>query len=453
MNSRLDARYFPLLLDVVDQGIFTVDQGGRITSFNRAAQSITGYAEEEVLGLQCSAVFKTDLCHTVCPLRRSIASRERLQNREVRIHAKDGRTIPISISTAPLATASGKLLGGVEVFKDLSHIVDLRRKIDGQYQFEDIVSRNPQMHRIFAILPLVAESSSTILITGASGTGKELLAKAIHNHGPRKRKPFVALNCAALPETLLESELFGYRKGAFTDARHDRLGRVAQAQQGTLFLDEVGDLPMALQVKLLRFLQEKTYEPLGSNVPVRADVRVITATHRDLASMVRLGAFREDLYFRLNVLQIQLPPLKDRPEDIPLLTRHFIQRYREATGKPIESATSEAMAALLRHDFPGNIRELENIIERAFILCREKEVGIEHLPFREAFAGASSASPPASGGSLGILEAEAIRSALARSKGNRTRAARELGIHRTTLIRKLKALPDEAEERRPSPGT
>jgi PAS domain S-box-containing protein len=438
MENGLDLRYFSLVLDVVDQGVFTVNQRGVITSFNRAAETITGYNKEEVIGKECSSVFRTDICKSACPLRRSIASGERFRHHEVHIQAADGRSIPISISTAPLQTQSGNLLGGVEVFKDLSHIKALRRKLDDQHHFEDIVSRNPEMHRIFQILPAVSESSSTILITGASGTGKELLARAIHNHGPRHKKPFVAVSCAALPETLLESELFGYRRGAFTDARRDKAGRIAQAEGGTLFLDEVGDLPPTLQVKLLRFLQERTYEPLGSNVSIKADVRVITATHRELEAMVSEGTFREDLYFRLNVLQIILPPLRKRPEDIPLLTRHFIQRFRETTGKPIEGVSPEAMAALLHHEYPGNIRELENLIERAFILCGEREIQLECLPPQVAECVTRSFSNGSEGANLDEVEAQAIRTALQRNGGNRTRAARELGIHRTTLIRKLK---------------
>ncbi|MEJ2368274.1 MAG: sigma 54-interacting transcriptional regulator [Acidobacteriota bacterium] len=440
MGNKLDIRYFPLVMDVVDLGIFTVDREGRITSFNRAAEVITGYREQEVVGKDCASIFQTNLCDTVCPLRRSISSLARIRNREVRIHARDGRTVPISISTAPLKAPSGKLLGGVEVFKDLSHIKDLRRRLDDKYQFEDMVSRNPAMHRIFRILPMVAESASTILISGASGTGKELLAKAIHNHGPRHRRPFVAVNCAALPETLLESELFGYRKGAFTDAKRDKAGRIAQAEGGTLFLDEIGDLPKPLQVKLLRFLQEKTYEPLGSSVPMKADVRVIAATHRDLSKMVAEGGFRKDLFFRLNVLEIDLPPLCRRPEDIPLLVRHFVQRFRQATGKVIEGVSPAALSALMRYEFPGNIRELENIVERAFILSNESEITLEALP--PHISEEEEGRPPAGrrSGSLGSVEAEAILEALARHRGNRTRAAMDLGIHRSTLIRKLKRL-------------
>jgi PAS domain S-box-containing protein len=439
MKIKLDIRYFPLVLDVMNQGVFSVDREGHITSFNKAAEIITGYAEAEVVGKECSSVFKTNLCDTVCPLRRSIASGERLQNREVRISTKDGRLIPISISTAPLETAEGELLGGVEVFTDMSHIEDLKRKVNGQYQFGDILSRSPAMRRIFDMLPMVAESTSTILICGATGTGKELLAKAIHNHGPRRRRAFVPVNCAALPETLLESELFGYRKGAFTDAKRDKLGRIAQAEGGTLFLDEVGDLSVSLQVKLLRFLQEKTYEPLGSTVSLKVDVRVITATNRDLEKMVEQGAFRADLYFRLNVLQINLPPLSKRREDIPLLARYFIQRFRQVTGKAIGGLSTEAMAALMDYDFPGNIRELENIIERAFILCDESEIGLAYLPPSVAVTSQSTEGQSSrEKGSLEELEVEAIRTALLHHGGNRARAARELGIHRSTLIRKLK---------------
>jgi PAS domain S-box-containing protein len=444
MEGRLDSRYLPLVLDVVEQGVFTINREGRITSFNKAAERITGYTENEVLGKECSSVFLTGICKTACPLRKSIADGETRQHQEVHIRTKEGRTIPISIRTAPLRTASGLLLGGVEVFKDLSHARALRRRLDEQHQFEDIVSMNPEMHRIFHILPAVSESSSTILIGGASGTGKELLAKAIHNHGPRRRRPFVAVNCAALPETLLESELFGYRRGAFTDAKRDKQGRIAQAEGGTLFIDEVGDMPAPVQIKLLRFLQEKAYEPLGSSQTVKADVRVIAATHRDLEALVREGAFRKDLFFRLNVLQISLPPLARRQEDIPLLVRHFIHRFREATGKPIEGISPEAMAALMRYDFPGNIRELENLIERAFILCREEEIQLECLPPHVADCAAPAALPAGgSGRGLADLEAEAIRSALARHGGNRCRAARELGIHRTTLLRKIKRLQED----------
>jgi PAS domain S-box-containing protein len=434
-STRLDSRYFPLVLDVVSQGIFTINARGQITSFNRAAEKITGFSKEEVIGKACDDLFKTDLCDTVCPLKKSISSGKRLHNREVRIQTKEGHSIPVSISTAPLVTAAGKLVGGVEVFRDISQVENLRRQLDTRHRLDDIVSKNPAMQKIFELIHLVAESDSTILITGASGTGKELIAKAIHNHGPRRDQPFVAVNCGAVPETLLESELFGYVRGAFTDARRDKPGRIAQAHSGTLFLDELGDLPRALQIKLLRFLQERVYEPLGANRSIRADVRVIAATHRDLEKMAHDGDFREDLYYRLNVMQIRIPPLCERMEDVPLLVAHFIQRFRDRSGKDIHRISSNALALLMCHDFPGNVRELENLIERAFILCQVEEIGTECLP-QHLLVGTTT---PESGlDALEQVERETVRQALTRHDNNRTRAARELGIHRSTLIRKIK---------------
>lgn len=439
-NKALDNRYFPLILDVLDQGVFTVDEQTCITSFNLSAERITGYSAADVIGTRCAEVFRTNLCARVCPLRLSIASRRPLRNREVYIKARDGRAVPIAISTAPLLTSDGRLLGGVEVFRDLSQIVDLKRRLDERYQLADIIGKSPAMRQIFDLLPLVAPSDSTVLVTGSSGTGKELIARTVHALGPRRSRPFVALNCAAIPETLLESELFGYKRGAFTDARHDKPGRIAAAEGGTLFLDEIGDLPRLTQVKVLRFLQDHVYEPLGSNAPVRANVRVIAATNRDLLGLVRDGAFREDLYFRLNVVQIDIPPLRERVEDIPLLLNHYVRHFRGLTGKAIEGLTDEAMARLIAYPFPGNVRELENIIERAFILCQETHIGREQLPPSVLEAPQVTGAQTRPSTSLDSAERNAIRAALERHGGNRTHAAAELGIHRATLIRKLSRL-------------
>jgi PAS domain S-box-containing protein len=438
VHEPLDSRYFPLVLDVLDQGVFTVDEGTFITSFNQAAEKITGYSAREVMGRRCSEVFRTNLCDQVCPLRLSIQSRKPVRSRQVYIRSRDGRPIPISISTAPLLTRGGKLLGGVEVFKDLSQIVELKRRLDSRYRLVDIIGKSPVMQKIFELLPLVAQSDSTVLVTGDSGTGKELIARTLHSLGSRRKGPFVAINCAAIPETLLEAELFGHTKGAFTDARQSRAGRIAAAEGGTLFLDEIGDLPRAMQIKVLRFLQEREYEPLGSNRSVRADLRVITATNRDLLAMVKQGAFREDLYFRLNVVQVDIPPLRQRSEDIPLLVNHYVKVYRESTGKAIEGLTEEAMACLMAYDFPGNVRELENVIERAFILCQGDRIGHEHFPpavvgLRVGGAGRTGATSPGS-------DAATLRTALTRHRGNRTRAAEELGIHRITLLRRMRRL-------------
>jgi PAS domain S-box-containing protein len=473
-TGKLDSKFFPLLIDVIDQSIFTVNREGHITSFNRAAEKLTGHLADEVIGSRCSEVFQTTLCDTDCPLLKTIQEGQRVIDRQVRIKAKDGRSIPVSVTTATLATDSGEILGGVEVIKDLSHVHHLKRQLDGRYRFADIISKNVIMQRIFELLPLVAQSDSTVLILGASGTGKELVAKAIHHQSDRRDRPFVALNCAAMPETLMESELFGYVKGAFTDARRDKPGRIAQADGGTLFLDEIGDLSVHLQVKLLRFLQERAYEPLGATFTTRADVRILSATHHDLERMVVEGTFRQDLYYRINIMQILLPDLCERSEDIPLLVNHFIKRFRHTTGKAIESMTESALAALMRHPFPGNVRELENIVERAFIICQGPIIDLEHLPLdvvnqltrptepaevprsgvvppsphrtgaTVSWNGVPSPNPPSplfaapNRDILNLVEQDTIAATLKRNRGNRSRTARELGIHRSTLLRKLK---------------
>ncbi len=436
MSEHLDQRYFPLVLDVLDQGVFTVNEKLKITSFNQAAERISGYRSEDVIGRKCSELFRTNLCDKACPLRLSIQSRSAIRNRQIHIHSSDGRMIPISLSTAPLLTRTGKLLGGVEVFKDMSQIVNLKRRLDHRYRLIDIVGKSRVMQQIFELLPLVANSDSTVLITGASGTGKELIARTIHTLGKRRKGPFVPINCAAIPETLLESELFGHTKGAFTDARRSRAGRIAAAEGGTLFLDEIGDLPRAMQVKVLRFLQDREYSPLGSNRSIEANVRVITATNRDLLALVREDGFREDLYFRLNVVQIDIPPLAERTEDIPLLINHYVKVFRENTGKPIEGLTEQAMAFLISYPFPGNVRELENILERAFILCQGDRIGPEHLPPNVA----GSVRTPRDDGLSQVGEASVLRAALQRHAGNRTRTAEELGIHRITLLRRMRRL-------------
>jgi len=295
------------------------------------------------------------------------------------------------------------------------------------------------MQGLFGVLPDIAESHSTVLVEGESGTGKELFARAVHQLSKRRKKPFVAVNCGALPDTLLESELFGYKAGAFTDAKKDRPGRFAAAEGGTLFLDEIGDVSPAMQVRLLRFLQERVYEPLGSVKPVHADVRIVAATHRDLAALVQEKKFRDDLYYRINIVKLVVPPLRDRLEDIPLLVEHFIDRFNTLQGKEILGVSDDALSCLMSHDYPGNVRELENLVERAFILCRSGMIEREHLP--EPVCHQSQ-----HGNGTDILdsfrqmEASFLMSALRQNNWNRTRTAEALGIHKTTLFRKIKAL-------------
>ena len=443
MAPNLDPRYGSLIFDHIPHGIFTVDELGRITSFNRAAERITGWQREEVIGTECTKVFRADHCEHSCFLRQSIERGEQHRDKEVTIARKSGRELLVSVSTACLEDEQGRVVGGVEMFRDLSMVAELRRQIHGTYTQDDIISKSPAMHGVRELVPLVARSSSTVLVEGEPGTGKELVARAIHNLGPRQDMPFVAVNCGALPESLAESELFGYQKGAFTDAAKDKPGRFAMAEGGTLFLDEVGEISAAMQVKLLRVLQEREFMPLGGVVPVPADVRILAATNRDLATEVGHGRFRQDLFFRLNIVRIQLPPLRTRMEDVPLLVDNFIKKFNALQGRRITGISEPAMAQLLRHDYPGNVRELENAIEHGFVICGGSVIELQDLPPHirgEAVvpAGETAESAATSIGPLQDAEAAAIRAALAQHGGKRSQAARELGISRNTLWRKMK---------------
>jgi transcriptional regulator with PAS, ATPase and Fis domain len=351
-----------------------------------------------------------------------------------------GDRVSASVSTSVLKSEQGKIIGGVEIFRDLTAVETLRKKINNQYSFEDIIGKNYAIQRIFDILPDVAASGSTILLQGPSGSGKELFARAIHNLSGQGGD-FVAVNCAALPDTLLESELFGYVKGAFSEAKRDKPGRFERAAGGTLFLDEIGDISTALQVKLLRVLQEREYEPLGATVTLKTDARIIAATNRNLAQRVAMGSFRDDLFYRLNVIKIDLPPLAQRREDIPLLVKHFIAKFNALKGKAIKGISAGAMDILMRYPFPGNIRELENIIEFAFVLCREEMIKKEHLSgdilkdTSRSFVPQSGAAPPPR---LDQAEKESIVAALEQHGGHRGKTAAYLNIDKSTLWRKMK---------------
>ncbi len=430
----------PIILESIADGVFTIDREWRITSFNRAAERITGIPREKAIGQKCFDVFHANICQTSCALKQTLETGKEIIDLPVDILNSAGETIPISISTAVLRDSKGKVLGGVETFRDLSAIETLRRELLKQYTMGDIVSKNPQMLKILSLLPSIAESNSTVLIQGPSGSGKELLARAIHSLSSRKNGPYIAVSCAALPDTLLESELFGYVKGAFTDARRDKPGRVAMAEKGTLFLDEIGDISPALQVKLLRFLQEKEYEPLGAIKSLKADVRIIAATNKNLSRLVEQGLFREDLYYRLNVIKIELPFLKERREDIPLLVEHFLKRFNLKMNKRILSVSPEVMDLFMRYEFPGNIRELENAIEHAFVVCNSSQIRLEDLP-AELVSSLRTQPAPLAGEKdpLRLAEWKTIQKVLQKHGGSRKKAAQELGISVVTLWRKLKA--------------
>ena len=450
MKPNGNEAFLQTILSSIADGVFSVDKDWRITSFNPAAERITGTPAEQAIGKRCSDVFHADLCERGCALRESVETGNELVGVRARILDSRGRRLPISLSTAILRDSEGRFLGAVETFRDLSAIEQLRREINSQYTFEDIVGKSRAFKKIFALLPDIAESDATVLIEGPSGSGKELLARAVHNLSPRRNQPFVVVNCGALPVNLFESELFGYAQGAFTDAKRDKPGRLKLAEGGTIVFDEVSELPFATQVKLLRVLQEREYEPLGSVETVRANVRVVAVTNKKLVELVSDRRFRDDLYFRLCVARLSIPRLRERREDIPYLVERFVQRFNAKRGKQIDGVTPAVMEVLMRHDFPGNVRELENIIEYGFVLCHSNMIDIRHLPEElqkhvQQPAPAEQSSPKFK---LEQAEADVVRSALAHTHGSISKVAEELGVSRTTLWRKMRRFGISAEDYR-----
>lgn len=428
------------ILESISDGVFTVGQDWRITSFNRAAEEITGVPKKEAINSLCSDVLRSSMCGSDCALRQTVETGKPIIGKSCYIIKADGSRVPISVSTAVLKDVNGKLTGGVETFRDLSEVEALRQELQGKFRIGGMTSRSPVMQRVLEALPAIATSPSTVLILGETGTGKELVAGMIHTLSPRRKGPMVAVNCGALPDALLESELFGYKAGAFTGAVKDKPGRFALASHGTIFLDEIGELSLVLQVKLLRVLQEKTYEPLGATRTEVTDARVVVATNKDLSEEMRKGTFREDLYYRVNVLRVELPPLRKRREDIPLLVAQFIERFNRLQEKSIQGITGEALSLLMAHEWPGNIRELENVIERSFVMCQEGLIGIGALPDELTAHVWSSPGYSDIKSAHDLLDAKAIQSALERNGFNRLAAAKELGIHKTTLFRRIRKL-------------
>ncbi|NQT25558.1 sigma 54-interacting transcriptional regulator [candidate division KSB1 bacterium] len=428
-----------IILESVSDGVFTVDKKWCITSFNRAAEEITGVSREEAIGKQCCEVFRSNMCEMNCALRRTMKSGIPYVDSSTYIVNFEKRRIPVTVCTSLLKDVKGIIIGGVETFRDMSMVEELRRELDERYQVGDIISRSKSMRKIIKILPKIANNDSTILIQGETGTGKELIAQAIHGLSPRKEKPFMAINCGALPDTLLESELFGYKAGAFTDAKKDKPGLLALAEGGTIFLDEIGDVSSAFQVRLLRVLQERTFTPLGGTKPVKIDIRVVAASNKNIDQLVKDGTFRQDLFYRINVMQLEIPPLRDRKEDIPSLVTYFINKFNKLQRKVVSGISHEVLESLMSYEYPGNVRELENIIEHAFILCPKGQIELHCLPDIVSQSSDLETSQSIDDVKKSV-EAKLIISALKRHNYNRLEAARDLGMHKSTLFRKIKTL-------------
>jgi PAS domain S-box-containing protein len=439
---RYEERSLKNILDSLDVAVFTINCGGLITFFNTMAEKISGYDRDEVLGQPCAAIFESEASQDVCLLRDAVADGRSRSVHQGRLIGKFGESVPIRANYMALRNEKGAIVGGLATFQDMTLVHQLNQAIRKRYTFRDMIGKSPPMQRLFDMIPMVADSPATVLIEGPTGTGKDLLARIIHSSSPRKSKPWVKINCAAMPENLLESELFGYAKGAFTGAERDKPGRFQEADGGTIFLDEIGDLPIALQAKLLRVLEDREFYPLGSRKIRKVDVRIISATNQDLRRMAAAGRFREDLFYRLNVVRMELPPLTERREDLPMLIHHVLRKLSAARGLPPPMISEKAMHMLLNYPYPGNVREMENILEHALILCRSAPIEDHHLPdyLYLSFRRSPRKNAVAETADSGRQEREAIAAALEKHNGHRSRAARELGMDRSTLWRKMKRM-------------
>jgi PAS domain S-box-containing protein len=432
---------YPDILDQFPEGVFLVNTRWQVAYFNRMAEEITGFSAAEVMGKFCWDVFRADLCHKDCPMRITMSTGELMLDREVEITTKHGLKKLILVHTSQLKkSGTNMVLGGVETFH---HLVcpELEAEKLELKPFADIVGVSPRMQEIIHSLPVIAVSESNVLIQGESGTGKELVAKAIHLHSPRRKGPFVALNCSAIPDTLLESELFGYERGAFTGAVSNKIGRFELAKGGTLFLDEIGDLKPELQVKLLRVLEERTFMRVGGTRKIALEARVVAATNVDLKEAMQQGKFRDDLYYRLFTVPIDLPPLREKREDIPILVKYFLEKLNRKFNKRIRAVDPKVMKILCRHAWPGNVRELQHVLEYCFVFTKGSLITERHLPRLESAWVGRELELPLTEGSvspLQSLEKKTILMALEMTQGSKQEAARMLKISRSKLWRKMR---------------
>jgi PAS domain S-box-containing protein len=437
-----EERSMKIILDNLDVGIFTIDRGSHFTFFNTEAEKISGYSRRQILGKDCSALFEDEDAREIRLLKETIADGQSRSSRQGKMITQDGVTIPIRANYMALRNEKGNVIGGLAMFHDMTLVRQLDQAMRDRYTYHDMIGKSPAMQKIFDMINVIAATDATILIEGSTGTGKDLLAKVIHSASRSADKPLVKVNCAAIPDNLLESEMFGYVQGAFTGAERDKPGRFQEADGGSIFLDEIGDLPLPLQAKLLRVLEDKEFYRLGSQHTVKVNVRIISASNRNLSKLVEKQLFREDLYYRLNVFRIELPELRDRRVDLPLLIGHILRRLCVARNVRSPEISEKVMELLLNYPYPGNVRELENILEHALIICQEDKILPTHLPeYLQARPAAGPAVPTAaarSGLSSDNKERDKLLAALQRHNWHRNKSARALGIDRTTLWRKMK---------------
>jgi two-component system response regulator HydG len=440
--------YWETVVNTIQDGLMVVDRAGTILSVNRALEAITGYSKEDLIGSPCSALH-CDICEIArdengdhwCVLFRTGS----LKMRRCTLARKDGRYVHVLKNASLLHDSNGNTIGAVETLTDLTEIIQkdhqieaFQREIRSQDRFHGILGTSASMQKVFSLIDSATQSDAPVIIFGESGTGKELVAEAIHETGARRGKPFVKVNCAALNESLLESELFGHVKGAFTGAYRTRKGRFEAARGGDIFLDEIGDLPLSTQVKLLRVLEEMVIERVGENTPIQVDVRIVSATNKDLEGLVEKGLFREDLFYRINVIPISVPPLRARVEDIPLLAQTFFRRVRMKTGKDIQGISEEAMKKLVDYHWPGNVRELKSAFEYAFVSCQDSIIQPHHLPPNILWGQKGQGSPTSVPVNRDEIKKRQLLDALEKAGGNQSKAAQILGVSRVTIWNRMK---------------
>ena len=437
-----EERSMKIILDNLDIGIFTINRSGYITFFNKAAEKISGYDRRQILGNPCSMILSKDASSDFAMVKDTIKTGKKQVSHGGCMITPDGEKVPIRASYMPLENEQGKIIGGLATVQDLTLVQKLDQVISDRYTFHHMVGKDPQILKIFEIVTVVADTNATVLIEGATGTGKDMLAKVIHSASRRSKKPFVKVNCAALPDSLLESEMFGYVRGAFTGADRDKYGRFSEADGGTIFLDEIGDIPLSLQAKLLRVLEDQEFYPLGSRHTKKVDVRIISATNRGLEKLVEKRLFREDLFYRLNVMRIELPPLKQRKGDLPILIRHILRQLSTTKSRVPDGISEEAMKILLNYEYPGNVRELENILEHALIICQSDMIEIKDLPeYLHKKIPFLKTECPQTDSDLNNdenIERKHILKALEKYRWHRGKTARDLGMDRSTLWRKMR---------------